>query len=491
MDFATSYASIVKYDKNDDGTMMVYGNATDDSVDLDSQICDSAWLEKAMPNWFTSGGNVREMHGASAAGVAKEYENKNGKHIIGVHVVDPIACKKVDTGVYKGFSIGIKSPRVVRDEKAANGRIIDGSIIEVSLVDRPANPSAKLILAKSIEGESTLVQVEELHEYKAPLPSEVFKREVSDDERQRLADRGAAMPDGSYPIANVGDLKNAVQAFGRAKNPSAVKKHIIRRARALNAVDQLPDEWNISKALTALKSIDADVTKFDADTAEVARRAISQLIVDAATDASDDKDGTYSLEQIVQALSSLTNWIWGQEFEEYIESLQQGETMETDKSASAEVEKADEAEVVSEAVETPAVETPAEEKTTEEKPAEESTEEVATEVSEESESAKSATADLESEVAKLKAENESVKEKAAKLETELAEALNKAVVGGPKRTATTLSKETQNDNLFKAWDYKAKADAATDPFTAKGYRVLSEKFFKLAGVLDNEKETNA
>jgi hypothetical protein len=174
-DYANGYASIVKYDKNDDGTLMVYGNATDDTLDLDSQICDPTWLDSAMPAWFKSGGNVREMHGPSAAGVAKEYEVKAGQHWIGVHVVDPIAVKKVENRVYQGFSIGIKSPRVVRDSKAANGRIIDGQIIEVSLVDRPANPSAKLILAKSVDGEPTLIQVEEAHEYNAPLPSEIFK----------------------------------------------------------------------------------------------------------------------------------------------------------------------------------------------------------------------------------------------------------------------------------------------------------------------------
>jgi len=175
MNYTTSYAQIVKYDKNDDGTLMVFGKATDDTLDLDAQICDAAWLDEAMPAWFKSGGNIREMHGPSAAGIAKEYESKKDGHYIGVHVVDPIAAKKVETGVYQGFSIGIKSPRVVRDNKAANGRIIDGQIIEVSLVDRPANPSAKLILAKSVEGESSLVQVEELHEYKAPLPSDIAK----------------------------------------------------------------------------------------------------------------------------------------------------------------------------------------------------------------------------------------------------------------------------------------------------------------------------
>ena len=183
-DYASGYATIVKYDKNDDGTLMVFGKATDDTLDLDSQICDPTWLDSAMPAWFKSGGNVREMHGPSAAGVAKEYEAKSDGHYIGVLVVDPIAVKKVENRVYQGFSIGIKSPRVVRDSKAANGRIIDGQIIEVSLVDRPANPSAKLILAKSVEGESSLVQVEELHEYKAPLPSEVAKMTAKGSEME-------------------------------------------------------------------------------------------------------------------------------------------------------------------------------------------------------------------------------------------------------------------------------------------------------------------
>ena len=227
-DYTSSYAPIIKSTENEDGTLMVYGKATDETLDLDQQICDPTWLAKAMPEWMVSGGNVREMHGPSAAGVAKEYEAKSDGHYINTLIVDPLAITKVKAGVYKGFSIGIKGPRVVRDNKAANGRIIDGQIIEISLVDRPANPSAKLIMAKSVEGESTLQRVEELHEYNAPLPSEIAKRQVSAEERQRLADRGAAMPDGSYPIANVADLKNAIQAFGRAKNPTAVKKHIIR-----------------------------------------------------------------------------------------------------------------------------------------------------------------------------------------------------------------------------------------------------------------------
>jgi hypothetical protein len=161
-DLTTSYFSIEKSDKQADGTLMVYGKATDDSVDIDQQICDAAWLDRAMPAWFKSGGNIREQHSSIAAGVAKEYESKADGHYIMAHVVDPVSVKKVDAGVLRGFSIGIKSPRVVRDNKAANGRIIDGQIVEVSLVDRPANPNCQLVLAKSVDGQSSLIQVEEL-----------------------------------------------------------------------------------------------------------------------------------------------------------------------------------------------------------------------------------------------------------------------------------------------------------------------------------------
>jgi len=163
-DLTTSYFSIEKSDKQPDGTLMVYGKATDDSVDIDQQICDAAWLDRAMPAWFKSGGNIREQHSSIAAGVAKEYEAKADGHYIMAHVVDPVSVKKVDAGVLRGFSIGIKSPRVVRDTKAVNGRIIDGQIVEVSLVDRPANPNCQLVLAKSVDGESSLIQVEELTE---------------------------------------------------------------------------------------------------------------------------------------------------------------------------------------------------------------------------------------------------------------------------------------------------------------------------------------
>jgi hypothetical protein len=69
------------------------------------------------------------------------------------------------------------------------------------------------------------------------------KRERSMSTRRRLAEQGMAMPDGSYPIVTIEDLRNAIQAFGRADDPQATKQHIIRRARALGRIDLLPENW--------------------------------------------------------------------------------------------------------------------------------------------------------------------------------------------------------------------------------------------------------
>jgi hypothetical protein len=64
--------------------------------------------------------------------------------------------------------------------------------------------------------------------------------------RVRLAREGKAMPDGSFPIRNISDLRNAVRAYGRAKAGAkgAVRKHIMVRARGLNRIDLLPPKWS-------------------------------------------------------------------------------------------------------------------------------------------------------------------------------------------------------------------------------------------------------
>lgn len=99
-------------------------------------------------------------------------------------------------------------------------------------------------------GESTTTEDKELEE--------LVERDFTAEQRAALAKRGYALPDGSYPIETVGDLENAIQAIGRASDPARVKRHIIKRARALNALDKLPGDWNVRESTTVGFTSDSD-----------------------------------------------------------------------------------------------------------------------------------------------------------------------------------------------------------------------------------------
>jgi hypothetical protein len=167
------FAEIIKTAPQADGSLLVHGKATGSDLDLDQQQCDPKWLKKAMPEWFKIG-NIRESHDAKrAVGKATDYESVDGDHMITAKVVDPLSKAKIEAGILTGFSIGIKSPRIMKSETVKNGIICDGQIIEVSLVDRPALPTATLTICKAAtegwegkaedyDAERNLVHVEEL-----------------------------------------------------------------------------------------------------------------------------------------------------------------------------------------------------------------------------------------------------------------------------------------------------------------------------------------
>jgi hypothetical protein len=452
----TSYFSIEKADRNADGTMTVYGKATDDSLDIDQQICDGDWLKRAMPAWFKSGGNIREQHSNIAAGVAKEYEAKADGHYIGVHVVDPVSVKKVDAGVLKGFSVGIKNPRVVRDSKAVNGRIVDGQIVEISLVDRPANPNCQLVLAKSVDGEKDLVQVEELHE-----------KEVAEE-------------------------NNLIQSENNSEKES-------------DAMDKT--------TVSVPKSIVGDLVKFDKAQFEAAREALANLISIEAQEMKEGHNELSSIAHLLEAVAHLHAWYEGEEAEgEVMEETEVELAADTEKmcaecnkamkecmcekSAAAEdmtptaetganldtativppadTPKSAEAEEAPVAEEVVAEEAPAAEEVTEEVSVDENSTEKLEAIVEEV--VDKATKALKSEIANLVSAKEAAEVRAMSLETELATAKSLALGGGPKRTASPVDVKATSDLLLKAAVYKEKAKATTDSTLAKGYKQLADEF---------------
>lgn len=102
-------------------------------------------------------GNVREMHQPSAVGTAVGSVEIDGESLsLGVSwdengaflrskIVDPTAILKLDEGVYKGYSVGVR-PKVMRGNS-----VIECDWYETSLVDRPADPDASIALVRALE----------------------------------------------------------------------------------------------------------------------------------------------------------------------------------------------------------------------------------------------------------------------------------------------------------------------------------------------------
>lgn len=70
------------------------------------------------------------------------------------------------------------------------------------------------------------------------------RAKYSAEDLRRMAANGQAMSGGRYPIADREDLTNAIRAVGRGSGShDAIRRHIMKRARALGLMDLIPDNW--------------------------------------------------------------------------------------------------------------------------------------------------------------------------------------------------------------------------------------------------------
>ena len=116
---------------------------------------------------------------------------------------------------------------------------------------------------------------EEVEEIEAEAAEIALKRAFSETQREDMAKEGLALPDGSFPISTVDDLRNAIMAHGRATDKERAKKHIIKRAREMGKEDMLPENWTSGKKddATGMTADDVEFLKslaeFEALTSEV------------------------------------------------------------------------------------------------------------------------------------------------------------------------------------------------------------------------------
>ena len=303
--------------KVDEEKRQVWGVATSDAVDSQGDIIDYDASKKAVADWLKSTANIREMHDSKKA-VGKafdaQFDDANRKITVGAYISRSAdgenTWQKVKEGILSAYSVGgsIKDSVLDKAKDAVTGveqtvnRVTDWTMSELSLVDNPANPDARIVMVKSADGKSldyvdfqkildhvdkTIAKTINVNDLNVPAAwwvqkyqnneltksaikefelnqlEKMEKRDFSDKKRQALADAGKALPDGSFPIENKSDLANAIKAFGRAKDPAKAKAHIIAQAKALGATDLLPDDWNVKSKGADMKKAGINVVDGD------------------------------------------------------------------------------------------------------------------------------------------------------------------------------------------------------------------------------------
>lgn len=92
--------------------------------------------------------------------------------------------------------------------------------------------------------------IRNLEERRQRRRKEVAQTTFGGTTRGKLPDSAFAGPDRSFPIMTAQDVRDAVRSLGRTKHDkAAVRRGIIRRARAIGAVDALPESWRSEKAV--------------------------------------------------------------------------------------------------------------------------------------------------------------------------------------------------------------------------------------------------
>lgn len=275
---------IVKFETTEDGNLYVYGKATDGSVDSDEQIVDTDFSSKAIADWLSSGANVRVQHNAQRdpAGVGVEVNtDSDGSTWVKSLVVETEAKNLVRHKALRAYSVGIARPKIVRDGVARNGRIVDGEIVEISLVDRPANKNCGIelvkadkdgnaeyvgkmfgsadVLTKAAKDEDVVLpanatfspaDLAKLLQHRALAEKRQMDPNVGGGvDRDKIPAADFAGRDRSFPIVTPGDVSDAASSIGRAGADNYSSDELRRRITSIahrkgpQFVAELPESW--------------------------------------------------------------------------------------------------------------------------------------------------------------------------------------------------------------------------------------------------------
>ena len=298
--YTKSFSSIFGNEAIDEAEKTVSGYFTDGLVDEHGHIVDPSAMQKAVDE-YRIWSNVRDMHG-KPVGTALSIGEKAWNHIV-VKIVDEGVWSLITGGVYKGFSIGaiVTAGKMVSVKEFAEDKfsgvssamrnsikklgevfvITELSLVEVSVVDRPANPRA-VFSAKVIDGEDVV----ELPSVKAIAKSDSIKGVLF-----KLVD---AVTETEVMSANV-------EIVGIEKNQEM--EGVMDGENVAVEIDATPADDVVEVVADVEKSVDSDVVELTED--ETVNE--DTVLVTKSADENSVTDNIASTETFVELAAEVKN----------------------------------------------------------------------------------------------------------------------------------------------------------------------------------------
>ena len=270
----------IAFTKVDEEKRMVWGLASDETIDAEDEVVDYEATKEAVAEWL-EWSNIREMHGPTAVGVATEVtlDDATKSLWLGVKVIDDQAWLKCKTGVYKGLSIGGKALKKIQE--MINGRtvrrVVKYILTEISLVDRPANPSARFSLVKreggvmpeeemAAEEVTNKMEGEEQAEAQAEAEAEAEAKAEGATEQQA---QGAAATEEAKAEGEAEEAKAMTAEMVKSLVIEMLKElGLVREEGQEQPLAQAAEVKGLRKSLTGLAA-KADLQKVSGDVAKV------------------------------------------------------------------------------------------------------------------------------------------------------------------------------------------------------------------------------
>jgi hypothetical protein len=331
------------FNKVDKERRTVSGFASLDNVDKQDDI---VTMEASLNAFKKFRGNIREMHQPSAVGKMvsfkedKYFDPETKKMYNGVYVSTYIskgaqdAWEKVLDGTYTGFSIGGRMNKWddAYDEKSDRQiRIIkDYDLVELSLVDSPANQFASIVSVEKVDG----VDVVKSDTMSTPIENVFWDNEsgivmVSENENELSPITGTSMQNIGFVektdnektqmIKFLVDSAKGISTSKMTKEENPMAKTANKSDEVLETTESVVEKAEVApKAETVVETTTEEVTKAEevvvAENVEVAQApaeevakadetASTENVAEAATEVSKSDDS------IVESIADIKNTI--------------------------------------------------------------------------------------------------------------------------------------------------------------------------------------